>query len=140
MVFRIDREIAASAEAAFDAMADVRNEVHWNGRVSRAELVSSEPIDAGSRFRTVNQGTTYDSHIVVYERPRRLEFVVTGKPMDLIVRFEFDSVAAERARLRGEFDMRPKGFMKLLGPVLRLIIGRELDRQGTSFGTWLSSR
>ena len=60
MVFRVDREIAASAEAAFDAMADVRNELHWNTRVSSAEIVLSEPIVVGSRFRTVKQGATYD--------------------------------------------------------------------------------
>lgn len=140
MVFRIDREIPASAEAAFDAMADVRNEVHWNSRVSRADLVSSEPIGVESRFRTVNRGATYDSHISLYERPRRLEFVVTGKPMDLTVRFEFDSVAQGRARLRGEFDMHPKGLMKLLGPLLNLMIGRELPKHAASFGAWLSSR
>lgn len=49
MVFRIDHEIPASAEAAFDAMADVRNELHWNSRVSTAELVSSEPMGVGSK-------------------------------------------------------------------------------------------
>ena len=140
MVFRVDREIAASAEAAFDAMADVRNELHWNTRVSSAELVSSEPIGVGSRFRTVNQGATYDSRISVHERPKRLEFVVTGKPMDITVRFEFDSVAQRRARLRGEFDMQPKGLMKLLAPVLKPMIGRELPKHAASFAKWWSSR
>jgi hypothetical protein len=140
MVFHIEREIRASPEEAFVAMADVRNEVHWNSRVSRAELVTSEPIGVGSRFRTVNRGATYDSHISVYERPRRLEFVVTGKPMDITVRFDFDPVAQTRARLRGEFDMRPKGWMKPLAPVLKLMIGRELPKQAASFAAWLSSR
>lgn len=140
MVFRMDHVIPASAEAAFDAMADVRNELHWNSRVSTAELVSSEPIGLGSRFRTVNQGATYDSYISVYEKPKHLEFVVTGKPMDITVRFEFESVAEGRARLRGEFDMRPKGFMKLVAPLLKLMIGRELPKHAASFGTWLSTR
>lgn len=140
MLFRIDREIPASTEAAFDAMADVRNELHWNSRVSTAELVSSEPIGLGSRFRTVNQGAMYDSYISVYVRPKHLEFVVTGKPMDIAVRFEFENVPEKRSRLRGEFDMQPKGFMKLLAPLLKLMIGRELPKHAASFGAWLSTR
>jgi hypothetical protein len=36
MVFRVDHEIRASAEAAFDAMTKVRNELRWNSRVSAA--------------------------------------------------------------------------------------------------------
>ena len=66
---------------------------------------------------------------------------MTGKAMDITVRFEFDSVAQRRARLRGEFDMQPKGLMKLLVPVLKLMmIGRELPKHAASFATWLSSR
>jgi hypothetical protein len=42
--FSVETDIASSPAAAFAKMADVRNETRWNSRVSRAELVSGEPM------------------------------------------------------------------------------------------------
>jgi len=60
--------VACPAEQAFDLMADARNEVRWNLRVSRSELVSGDLIGAGSRFLTVNRGQECEaihSHLTV---------------------------------------------------------------------------
>lgn len=64
--------IACPPEDVFDLLADLRNDVQWNGRVSRAELRSSEPIGLGSRFAIVNGGSPYEVTITGYERPSRL--------------------------------------------------------------------
>ncbi len=59
-------------ENVFDTLADLRNDTQWNSRVSRAELLSPEPIGLGSRFAIVNGGTPYDVTITTYDRPSRL--------------------------------------------------------------------
>jgi uncharacterized protein YndB with AHSA1/START domain len=72
--------IARPPEEVFDLLADLRNDPRWNSRVSRAELVSAEPIGQGSRFAIVNGGTEYDVTITTYERPSRLVYEASGNP------------------------------------------------------------
>jgi uncharacterized protein YndB with AHSA1/START domain len=72
--------IACPPEKVFDLLADLRNDTQWNSRVSRAELLSPEPIGQGSRFAVVNGGTAYDVTITRYDRPSRLLFEASGKP------------------------------------------------------------
>ena len=88
-IFEVSSFIKASPEAAFDLMADARNEPQWNSQVSRSELLSSEPIAEGSRFETVNRGQTYEATITTFDRPSRLTFEVTGKGMDITATFAF---------------------------------------------------
>jgi hypothetical protein len=133
MLFLVDQEVATDPGSAFDAMADVRNEPRWNDRVSRSELVSSGSIAKGSRFKTVNRGYEYDAVITTYERPARLEFEVTGGQLDISVSFRFEAAGANRTRMHGEFDMRPKGVMKLLFPLMTSLVRRDFLKQMGAF-------
>src|SRR4051794_15067096 len=54
-------EIACPPERVFDTLADLRNDLEWNSRFSKAELLSGEPIGQGSSFAVVNGGTPYDA-------------------------------------------------------------------------------
>jgi hypothetical protein len=132
MAFDATCAVPVAPEVAFDAMADARNETKWNSKVTRSELVSSEPIGQGSRFRTVNRGQTYDATITDYERPSRITFEVTGKQMDITSTFTFAGEAQETA-VHGTFDFRPKGALKALFPLLRRMIARDLPKQMESF-------
>jgi hypothetical protein len=133
MKFFVDEELAVDPGTAFDAMADVRNETQWNGQVTRAEMVSSGSIAKGSRFQTVNRGYEYDAVLTTYERPKRLEFEVTGKQLDISVGFRFEAAGPGRSRMHGEFDMRPKGFMKLLFPLMKPLVRRDFPKQMAGF-------
>jgi hypothetical protein len=133
MRFLVDQEVATDPGSAFDAMADVRNEPRWNDQVSRSELVSSGSIAEGSRFKTVNRGYEYDAVITIYERPVRLEFEVTGRQLDMSVSFRFEAAGADRTRMHGEFDMRPKGVMKLLFPLMMPLVRRDVPKQMARF-------
>jgi hypothetical protein len=125
---RVATTIACSREQAFDLMADARNETHWNSRVSRSELVGDGPIGPGSRFTVVNRGKAYDAVIEAYERPSTFRVEVAGAPMDITATFSF-AAEGEGTRLTGEFDMRPKGAMKLLFPLLTSTIRTDLQKQ-----------
>jgi hypothetical protein len=124
---------------AFDLMADVRNITQWNRGVSRSEMKSDQPIGAGSRFETVNRGQTMASTITRYERPQRLEYDVTSKAMDVHGQFEFHSTAGG-TKLDMRFDASPKGIMKVLFPVLKPLIRRDLIRQHDRFRDFCETR
>ncbi len=129
MIFHVEQDLDAPADVVFDAVADARNEPRWNSQVTRSDLVSGEPVAEGSRFKTVNRGVEYDAAIVRYDRPRRLEFAVSGPRMDIDARFTFEAVDANRSRLRGEFDMRPKGMLRFLFPLMAPLVRRDLPAQ-----------
>jgi hypothetical protein len=136
-MFDVSQTMAISKGAAFDAMADARNEVNWNSKVTRSVLIGGEPVQQGTRFQTINRGQTYDAVITEYERPSRLTFAVTGKQMDITTRFTF-SETTEGTALRGEFDFRPKGFLKVMFPLMRPMIRGDLPKQMASFAKFLT--
>ena len=130
--------IAVATEVAFDCMADVRNETSWNSQVSRAELRSGEPVGRGTIFVTTNRGRDYEATITTFDRPGRLVFDVRGDRMDMTASFAF---AAEDGgtRLAGVFDLRPKGVMRLLLPLLLPAVRRDQAKQWQSFGAFCES-
>ena len=134
--FEMDSVIAASPEAAFDAMADARNEPQWNSQVSRSELLSGEPIGDGSRFETVNRGQSYQATITTYERPNRLAFDVTGKGMDIRATFAFTATGGGTSN-SATFDFTPKGFLKVVFPLMKPLIRKDLPKQAQSFAAFV---
>jgi len=119
-------------------LADARNETHWNAQVSKSELMSAEPVGSGSAFRTVNRGKEYTAAIIAFDRPNLLTFDVKGSPMDITASFRIEPDDA-RSVLRGEFDMRPKGLMKVMFPLLKPMIRRDLARQSQSLKAFCES-
>jgi hypothetical protein len=122
--------IAAPTEQVFDTLADLRNETKWNSRVSKAELVSGEPIGLGSRFAVVNGGTAYDVTISTYERPASLVIEASGKP-DLTIAYTF-TPTAEGVDLEANFDFRPTGILKVLFLLIAPVIRRDVPKQYAS--------
>lgn len=117
---------------AFDLMADVRTVTRWNDSVSRAELTSDEPIGQGSRFITVNKIQHQEVTITRFDRPERLEFTVSGKRMDVPTTFTFAETDGQTALVM-QFDVRPKGLMSMLFPLLKPVMRRELSKQHANF-------
>jgi hypothetical protein len=123
--------IACPPEKAFDLMADLRNDTQWNSRVSRAELLSPEPIGLESQFAMVNGGTPYDVRITSYDRPSRLVFEASGKP-DVTIAYTF-TPSGDETELESDFDFRPRGALKVLFPLLAPVIRRDVPKQHASF-------
>ena len=122
--------LACPPEQVFDTLADLRNETQWNSRVSSAELQSPEPIERGSRFAIVNGGTAYEVTITTYERPSRLVLEASGNP-DLTIAYNF-APTADGTQLESDFDFRPRGFLKVLFPLLTPVIRRDVPKQYAS--------
>ena len=113
-------------------MADARNEVRWNSAVSRSELLTSEPVGAGSQFLTVNRGQEYNATIASFERPGRLVFEVTGKQMDITASFTFSAEGAGTI-VEEHLDFHPKSLMKVVFPLMAPFVRRDLPKQGARF-------
>ena len=127
MEITVEQHLDCPPERAFDRLADARNETAWNDKVTRSELKSAEPIGAGSEFVTVNRGREYVATISTYERPSRLAFDVRG-PMNVTTAFAF-TLDGAGTRLSGTFDFRPTGAMRLLFPLLKPAIRRDIGKQ-----------
>jgi uncharacterized protein YndB with AHSA1/START domain len=123
--------IDAPPERVFDLLADLRNDMQWNSRVSSAELQSPEPTGLGSRFAVVNGGTPYDVTIARYDRPSHLVFEASGKP-DLTIACTL-TPAGEGTELESDFDFRPSGALKVLFTLLAPVIRRDVPKQYASF-------
>lgn len=124
---------------AFDLMADVRKLTEWNEGASKAEMTTAGPIGQGSRFIAVNRGQEMESTITTFDRPERLEFSVTGKAMDVSGAFHFTEAGAGTT-LFIEFQPHPKGIMKILFPVLKPLIRRDLAKQHLRFKAFCESQ
>jgi uncharacterized protein YndB with AHSA1/START domain len=122
--------IETPPEQVFDTLADVRNDLQWNSRVSSVELRSPEPVGPGSQFAMVNGGTRYDVTITTYERPSRLVLEARGRP-ELTIAYAL-TPAGDGTNLDAEFDFRPTGAQKLLFTLVGPVIRREIPKQFAS--------
>jgi len=138
MEFSAESDIARSPDEVFDRMADARNEPAWNTQVSKSYLVSGGEVGPGAKFVTVNRGKPYDATITTYERPGRVVFEVTGKPLDITASFTI-SPRGEGAYVESRFDFRPKGSMKLMFPLMQSAIRKDIARQSESFKRFCES-
>lgn len=109
--------VARPRDQVFDLMADTRNEAVWNSHMGRAELITEEPIGAGTEFTTTNRGQEYVAIITAYDRPQHLVFDVVGRLMEINASMDF-AETAEGTRLTGRFDLRPKGIARLTLPLM----------------------
>jgi uncharacterized protein YndB with AHSA1/START domain len=113
----IDRPV----EEVFDFVADERNEPRYNAQMRRAEKISEGPIGPGTQYRAeVVSGRQVVPMVIEftgYERPRMLASTTRMSSMDIryTLRFEPDS---EGTRMRWVGDVEPKGFLRLIAPLV----------------------
>lgn len=130
--FTDEMRINAPAATVFDLLADARNELLWNDGVSRVELLTGEPIGQGSKFLVEDRRGEHDVTIVGFDRPERIEWALTGKQMDVAIEYAFTETAGSTTAV-GTFEARPKGFMKVLLPLLMPLIKRDIAKQHVNF-------
>jgi uncharacterized protein YndB with AHSA1/START domain len=116
--------IAAPAGQVFDMVADERNEPRYNPRITRAEKTSPGPVGTGTRFTAQPRGTgaagIMTVEILDYDRPRRLVTAIRSSYLDVNGTLTFDQ-ADGGTRMRWSWDMRLRGAMRALSPVVRAI-------------------
>jgi uncharacterized protein YndB with AHSA1/START domain len=130
---RVAGEITISrpVEEVFDFVADERNEPRYNARMVRAQQISEGPIGEGTRFqtelRTMGRAMTMVVQFTDYERPSRLASVTSSSMMETEGALTFEPVHGGTL-MRWSWDVRPRGAMKLMAPLVGAI-GRRQERE-----------
>ena len=114
-------------EVVFDFVADERNT--YDPSIHDAELLTGEPIGAGTRFRCITTGRRpvgMTVEIVEYHRPHLLGTVTRLAGMDITSTLEF-APQGDTTWLHWSSDLRPRGLLRPLAPLLTLL-GRRRTR------------
>jgi hypothetical protein len=134
----VTQQVARPRDVVFDLMADARHEPKWNSQVSTTELTSSEPIGAGTTFRTVNRGQPFTATITRFDRPDRLTYDVVGKSMTIVGDLSFSGDTGGTS-LDATFDMQPRGLLKLMFPLITSAVRKDFSKQLASFHEFCES-
>jgi len=112
--------IQRSVEEVFDYCSNLENEVKWNpdGLLS-LEALTPRPIAVGTKFLALWKGSPPMTCEYTYiKRPDDWEVFASGKGMDVAFRGEVTNQVSG-TRLTVTMKLIPRGFLRLLSPVLR---------------------
>jgi carbon monoxide dehydrogenase subunit G len=123
---RVDRPV----EEVFDFVADLDNEPRFNPDASNIRKTSDGPIGLGT---TYEEDVKPLGHFLVriheYDRPRLLGFDARNPRADITVRFRFTPSGDAATDVAVEMEMRTKGALRALEPVLRPLVERMYERK-----------
>ncbi len=113
--------IGRPVDVVFDYVADQSNEPQYNPQMVRAEKITAGPVGKGTQFRSAvaSMGRTAEMLIQCtgYDRPKLFATTATMAQADISYTLRFEPVAAG-TRMRWSGQVRPKGAIRLLGPLI----------------------
>jgi hypothetical protein len=133
-------QIGRPAEDVFDFVADSRNEPSFNPAMAGVELLTPLPIGRGARFRARmgRAGTPMVVELTEFDRPHRLGSRTTSSMMQTFGALTF-TADGESTVMSWGWQVRPKGWMRLLGPLFGPLGGRMERRIWTSMKRYLET-
>jgi len=108
-------------DEVFDFAADECNEPEYNPDMTLAEMVTQGPIGVGSKFHCVMTGARSADMTIEYtefDRPRRLASTAHMSSMDINGTLLFEP-QGQSTKMKWLWNIEPRGFMKVLGPIVR---------------------
>src|SRR5215831_21214379 len=127
--------IERPARVVFDYLADGTHNREWRSGVLDIERTTAATGE-GAVYRQVLAGPggrriDGDYRITVFNRPQRLEFLVTAGPARPSGVFELTDGTDRATVVRFALDLRPAGFMKLMTPMIARQMRREVAQLET---------
>ena len=121
--------IAAPVHRVFDTVADSRNEPSFNPAMTGAELLTPPPIGLGTRFRARmgKAGMKMLVELTEYERPHRLGSRTASSMMETSGTLTF-AAEDQGTIMSWDWQVRPKGWLRMLGP-LSGPLGSRMERR-----------
>jgi carbon monoxide dehydrogenase subunit G len=139
---KIEGEILIGRPLAevFDFVADPRNEPRYNPAMARVELLTPLPIGRGTRFRARmgKTGTQMLVELTEFDRPHRLGSRTTSSMMQTSGALTF-AAGGDGTVMSWDWQVRPNGWMRMLGPLFGPLGGRMERRIWTSLKRYLES-
>jgi carbon monoxide dehydrogenase subunit G len=120
---RIEGEflIGQPVDVVFDYVADQSNEPQYNPQMVRAEKITVGPVGRGTRFRSAVASRGRPAEMLIectgYDRPKLFATATTMAQAEISYTLRFEPVAAG-TRMRWSGQVRPKGALRLLGPLI----------------------
>jgi uncharacterized protein YndB with AHSA1/START domain len=116
-------------EEVFDFLVDGTNNDKWRGGIVEISR-TSDADGVGASYQQVVRGPggrriDADYRITRYDRPSRFDFEVTAGPARPTGVFELAETAPGQTKVRFALDLRPKGAMFVMTPM----IGSQLRRE-----------
>ena len=112
--------IQRPVEEAFEYCFDLENELKWNpdGLLS-LEALTPRPIVVGTKFLAIWKGSPpMTCEYICIERPVDWEVYASAKGMDVAFRGEVTNQGSG-SRLTVTMTLIPRGFLRLLSPILK---------------------
>lgn len=122
MLIEGDIVIKRPIDEVFDFVADERNEPKYNPQMTLAEMVTQGPIGVGTRFHVMTTGVGRAADMTIeyteFDRPRRLGSATHISSMDINGTLVFEA-QGQSTKMKWLWNIEPRGFLKLLGPIVR---------------------
>jgi carbon monoxide dehydrogenase subunit G len=117
--------IAVPIDRVFDTIADSRNEPSFNPAMTGVELLTPPPIGLGTRFRARmgKAGMEMLVELTEFDRPHRLGSRTTSSMMETSGTLTF-AAEDEGTIMSWDWQVRPKGWLRMLGPLSGPLGGR----------------
>ena len=117
----------ASPEATFERITDIERRVEWQLHLQQIEVLTPGPLGVETRFRENSKFGVSVLEVATYEPPERFAYRNVGGPFDVEVSMTV-SATGTGARLTVKLSLEPRGFMKLLWPLVRLMAVPQVHR------------
>jgi len=129
--YRASIDTSWTPEEAFAYLGDFSTSVEWDPGVVEAARVGAGAVGDGTEFRLVaeflGRKTPLTYRIVEYEPPRAATFVGENAPVVSHDRIPLEATATG-TRVTYDADLRLKGLLGVVDPLLRLAFNRVGDR------------
>jgi hypothetical protein len=121
--------IAAPVALVFDTAADSRNEPSYNPAMHDVELLTPLPIGPGTRFlaRMGRSDMEMEVELTEVDRPHRLGSRTASAMMTTTGALSFEE-QGDGTLLRWDWEVRPRGWWRVLGPLVGPL-GRRMERR-----------
>ena len=132
--------IGRPAEEVFDFVADSRNEPRYNPAMTGVELLTPLPVGRGTRFRARmgRAGMQMLVELTEFDRPHRLGSRTASSMMDTSGALTF-AADGDGTVMSWDWQVRPKGWMRMLGPLFGPLAGRMERRIWASMKQYLEN-
>jgi hypothetical protein len=133
-------DIARSPARVFDYCVDLTHEPEWNRKARRVDRITGGAIGVGTRYEAEflkNNPTTIE--VVRFERPLAWEMIARSRRLE--AKGEGRVVATEHgSRLTMRMELRPKGALRLMLPILEPFMHRQEERNLAAIKAVLESQ